>query len=132
MIDHISLTVSDIDLNAAQFSEALGPLGYTIIRDLSRAQIPQLPVARIVGMGVAPKPDLWLRPSDGAPIQTVHIALRATNRAAVDAFYAAAIAAGMTDNGGPGPRPHYHANYYGAFVHTADGHNLEAVCHDAE
>ena len=52
-----------------------------------------------------------------------------TSRAAVDAFYAAAIAAGGKDNGPPGLRPHYHANYYGAFVLDADGNNIEAVCH---
>ena len=62
--------------------------------------------------------------------QRSHIAFRAPNRAAVDAFYAAAIAAGGTDNGGPGLRAHYHPNYYGAFVRDPDGHNIEAVCHD--
>jgi catechol 2,3-dioxygenase-like lactoylglutathione lyase family enzyme len=60
----------------------------------------------------------------------LHIAFRASNRAAVDAFYQAAIAAGGKDNGAPGPRPHYHANYYGAFVLDPDGHNIEAVCHN--
>lgn len=130
MIDHLTLIVSDIDLATTQLAAALAPLDYAILRDLTRAQVPQLPVARIVGMGVAPKPDLWLRPSEGAPVQPLHLALRARTRGAVDAFYAAALAAGMTDNGPPGPRPHYHANYYGAFVLTSDGHNLEAVCHD--
>ena len=129
MIDHLTLTVSDIDLTVTQFKKALAPLGYEVLRDFSRAEVPQLPVARVVGMGVAPKPDLWLRPSEGAPVQPLHLALSAADRAAVDAFYAAALGAGLADNGAPGPRPHYHANYYGAFVLTADGHNLEAVCH---
>lgn len=59
----------------------------------------------------------------------LHVAFRATSRAAVDAFYAAAIAAGGRDNGPPGLRPRYHADYYGAFVLDPDGHNVEAVCH---
>jgi predicted lactoylglutathione lyase len=77
---------------------------------------------------VPPKPDFWI--NEGTP-QTprVHLAFRAENRAQVDAFYAAAIAAGGTDNGKPGLRPHYHPDYYGAFVLDPDGHNVEAVCH---
>jgi len=78
-------------------------------------------------MGVAPKPDFWVH--EGTPTDRVHIALRADDRATVDAFYAAAMAAGGKDNGGPGPRPHYHAGYYGAFVLDPDRHNIEAVCH---
>ena len=59
----------------------------------------------------------------------VHFAFMAKDRAAVDAFHAAALKAGGKDNGAPGLRPHYHANYYGAFVLDPDGHNIEAVCH---
>ncbi|OQX68780.1 MAG: hypothetical protein B6A08_08800 [Sorangiineae bacterium NIC37A_2] len=81
-----------------------------------------------------------LRPAGGpraaheAPPQSprVHIAFRAENRAQVRAFYEAALRAGGTDNGPPGPRPHYHENYYGAFVLDPDGHNIEACCHDPE
>lgn len=62
----------------------------------------------------------------------VHIAFRAANRAQVNAFHAAAIAAGGRNNGDPGLRPHYHSNYYGAFVLDPDGNNIEAVCHDPE
>jgi catechol 2,3-dioxygenase-like lactoylglutathione lyase family enzyme len=80
-------------------------------------------------MGVPPKPDFWV--SEGAPKEKLHIAFRADDRAQVDAFYAAAIAAGGTDNGPPGPRPQYHPNYYGAFVLDPDGHNIEAVFHGA-
>jgi catechol 2,3-dioxygenase-like lactoylglutathione lyase family enzyme len=61
----------------------------------------------------------------------VHVAFRVNSRAVVDAFYKAALAAGGSDNGQPGLRPHYHANYYGAFVRDPDGHNIEAVCHEA-
>ena len=74
------------------------------------------------------KPDLWFG-AEGAMNKPVHIAILAKDRATVDAFYKAAIAAGGRDNGAPGIRPHYHANYYGAFVLDPDGHNIEAVCH---
>ena len=85
--------------------------------------------AVVLGMGVPPKPDFWLH--QGTPQQPrVHMAFRADNRTIVDAFYKAAIAAGGKDNGPPGLRPHYHANYYGAFVLDPDGHNIEACCHD--
>ena len=66
----------------------------------------------------------------GAAPTTCHVCVRAASRELVDAFHRAALAAGGTDNGGPGPRPQYHPTYYGAFVHDPDGNNLEAVCHD--
>lgn len=82
--------------------------------------------------GLGPgKPELWLRPDDG-PIRPTHVALRAPSRAAVDAFHAAALAAGGVDHGAPGLRTHYHPNYYGAFVLDPDGYNIEAVTHDPE
>ncbi len=76
-------------------------------------------------------------PGSGSPNRTRRAAnstspSRAKSRADVDAFHAAALAAGGRDNGAPGPRPHYHANYYGAFVLDPDGHNIEAVCHAPE
>ena len=81
-----------------------------------------------MGYGVAPEADFWL--AEGPPNEPrIHIAFRAASRAHVDAFYRAALAAGSRDNGPPGPRPHYHENYYGAFVLDLDGHNIEAVCH---
>ena len=77
-----------------------------------------------------PKPDFWV--AEGKPEKPpVHVAFRAQSRAEVDAFYRAALAAGGRDNGPPGPRPHYHDRYYGAFVLDPDGHNVEAVCHTA-
>ncbi len=74
------------------------------------------------------RPWFWLA-EERATTGMMHIALRADSRAAVDAFHAAALAAGGTDNGPPGLRLHYHADYYGAFVLDPDGHNIEAVCH---
>ena len=73
----------------------------------------------------------WIGGS-GTPPGPVHLAFAAEDRAQVNAFYAAAIAAGGRDNGLPGLRPQYHADYYGAFVLDPDGHNIEAVCHEAE
>jgi catechol 2,3-dioxygenase-like lactoylglutathione lyase family enzyme len=74
------------------------------------------------------RPQFWISPGR-LPPTGVHLAFAAKNRAAVNAFYNAAIAAGGTDNGAPGLRPHYHENYYGAFVRDRDGNNIEAVCH---
>ena len=82
----------------------------------------------VLGFGVPPKPDFWV--AEGKPSEPrIHIAFHAENRKLVDEFYRAALAAGGRDNGPPGPRPHYHENYYGAFVLDPDGHNIEAVCH---
>lgn len=130
MIDHLSLPVSDFARSKAFYLAALEPVGYRAVMELSREQIPQLPVERTIGLGVGHKPDLWLRPS-AEPFQPTHVAIRAESRAQVEAFHAAALAAGGEDNGAPGLRPHYHPSYYGAFVLDPDGYNLEVVCHDA-
>ncbi|HEY5958887.1 MAG TPA: VOC family protein, partial [Polyangiaceae bacterium] len=85
----------------------------------------------VLGLGVPNKPDFWL--SQGDPQHPhVHVAFHATKRAQVDAFYEAAMANGGKDNGPPGLRPHYHEDYYGAFVLDPDGHNIEACCHTPE
>ena len=118
MIDHTGVTVSDIGKSKTFYRVALAPLGYDMLMEWEH----------FAGFGVAPKPDFWIgRGKANTP--SVHIAFRADTRAQVDAFYKAAMAAGGRDNGPPGLRPHYHANYYGAFVLDPDGHNIEAVCH---
>jgi catechol 2,3-dioxygenase-like lactoylglutathione lyase family enzyme len=125
MIDHTGIIVSDAVKSRAFYEQALAPLGYTMMM-----QIPQQHTggATVLGFGVPPKPDFWTH--DGIPnAPRLHIAFRADSRAQVDAFYQAALAAGGRDNGAPGPRPHYHEHYYGAFVLDPDGHNIEAVCH---
>lgn len=127
MIDHLTLPVGDYAASKAFYLQALEPLGYGLVMELTREQVPQLPVEVTCGLGVAGKPDLWLRPA--ADVVPTHVAFVAESRAAVDAFHAAALAAGGSDNGGPGLRPHYHPNYYGAFVLDPDGYNVEAVCH---
>jgi len=121
MIDHTGVAVTNIAKSKAFYRAALAPLGYAVIMEFDDA----------AGLGVPPKPDFWIGKASqaGTPI---HIAFRAESRAQVDAFYKAAIVAGGRDNGAPGLRPHYHANYYGAFVLDPDGHNIEAVCHAAQ
>ena len=125
MIDHMSLPVSDYARSKSFYLEALAPLGYGIAMEVTPEQSGG---ESYVGFGNDRKPYFWLAPSDGAQSR-IHVAFAAKDRAAVDAFYRAALAAGGKDNGGPGLRAHYHPNYYGAFVHDPDGHNVEAVCH---
>ena len=117
MIDHVKLFVSDPAASRAFYEAALEPLGYRVIIDRGDGA---------VGMG-RDRPDLWL--AHGEHTTVTHLALRADDRATVDAFHAAALAAGGRDNGPPGPRAHYHPSYYGAFVLDPDGNNIEAVCH---
>jgi catechol 2,3-dioxygenase-like lactoylglutathione lyase family enzyme len=80
------------------------------------------------GLGADAKPDFWIT-AGGPTSPRVHVAFVAKDRATVDAFHRAALAAGGTDHGAPGLREHYHPGYYGAFVLDPDGHNVEAVCH---
>jgi catechol 2,3-dioxygenase-like lactoylglutathione lyase family enzyme len=125
MIDHTGIVVSEYARSRAFYVAALAPLGYALLAELPLAVTGGRHVA---GFGEPPKPDFWI--SNGSPNQPpLHIAFRAKDHATVDAFYKAALAAGGRDNGAPGPRPHYHADYYGAFVLDPDGHNIEAVCH---
>lgn len=124
MIDHIGFSVSDYERAKAFYAKALAPLGYSLIMEVGAEQ----GVAPAAGFGADGKPDFWFG-AEGALDKPVHVAFVAPSRAVVDAFYRAAIAAGGRDNGAPGLRPHYHGNYYGAFVRDPDGHNIEAVCH---
>jgi catechol 2,3-dioxygenase-like lactoylglutathione lyase family enzyme len=119
-LDHVSLRVGDVLRSRAFYAAALAPLGISMLMD----------GGSYVGFGKGHKPQFWLNP--GASSGQVHVAFAAATRAEVRAFYAAALAAGGRDNGAPGLRPHYHANYYGAFVLDPDGNNAEAVCHLAE
>ncbi|UQD73206.1 VOC family protein [Bradyrhizobium japonicum] len=128
MIDHLGFSVSDYERAKAFYAKALAPLDYSLIMEVTAEQTGH---AAAAGFGANGKPDLWFG-AEGAMNKPVHIAIVAKDRATVDAFYKAAIAAGGRDNGAPGIRPHYHANYYGAFVLDPDGHNIEAVCHAPE
>jgi catechol 2,3-dioxygenase-like lactoylglutathione lyase family enzyme len=124
MIDHIGIPVSDYARSKAFYEKALSPLGYTLIMEVQQNENDS-PAA---GLGAGGKPDFWIG-GEGGLNHPVHIALVAKDRATVDAFHKAALAAGAKDNGPPGIRAHYHPNYYGAFVLDPDGHNIEAVCH---
>lgn len=126
MIDHTGLNVSDPAKSRKFYDQALAPLGYKMMMEIPKEHTGG---AVVLGYGVPPKPDFWI--SEGEPNEPrIHVAFRTNNRKQVDEFYEAAIAAGGNDNGAPGPRPHYHKDYYGAFVLDPDGHNVEAVCHD--
>ena len=120
MLDHVGVPVSDFEQSKRFYAEALSPLGYELIME---------PSVSAAGFGRWGKPDFWI--SQGEPGHAFHIAFAADERATVDAFHEAAMAAGGRDNGGPGLRPEYHPSYYGAYVLDPDGNNIEAVCHRA-
>jgi len=126
MIDHLSVVVSDYAKSKAFYAQALAPTGHARV-----VELPAKPGGQpSAGFCHKDGSDFWI--GQGAAVQPpIHVAFRVPTRAAVDAFHAAAIAAGGRDNGAPGLRPQYHAHYYGAFVLDPDGHNIEAVCHDA-
>jgi catechol 2,3-dioxygenase-like lactoylglutathione lyase family enzyme len=129
MIDHLSLGVADLGRSRAFYDAALAPLGYRRLFDVDDAS----------GYGAAlPAPlreqalPFWVGQDTGRIGLSGHVCFTAARRAAVDAFYEAALAAGGRDNGKPGLRPIYHPNYYAAFIVDPDGHRIEAVCHQPE
>ena len=124
MLDHVGFSVSDFAHAKAFYERALAPLVYRLVMETIAQQTGKL----AAGFGANGKPDFWIG-GEGQLEKPVHIALLAKDRATVDEFYRAALAAGGRDNGSPGLRPHYHPNYYSAFVLDPDGHNIEAVCH---
>ena len=128
MIDHIGLSVSDYPRSRAFYLKALAPLGYDAVMDVTAEQSGGY---QGTGFGKDKRPYFWIGTGGGRG-GSIHIALAAASRAEVDLFHATAIAAGGRDNGAPGLRPHYHPNYYGAFVLDPDGYNIEAVCHAPE
>jgi catechol 2,3-dioxygenase-like lactoylglutathione lyase family enzyme len=130
VIDHIGFKVADFGASKAFYERALAPLGYGLVMEVT----PEMTGtdSHHAGFGADGKPSFWIgtaaEPTD-VTHGRLHVALVARSRPEVDAFHAAALAAGARDNGAPGLRPLYHPNYYGAFVLDPDGHNLEAVCH---
>ena len=121
MFDHIGFSVADFAASRAFYVAALAPLGIGVEMDFGDT----------VGLGRKGNPQLWFG-AGGKPAGRLHLAFTAKNRAEVKAFYEAALKAGAKDNGGPGLRPQYHPNYYGAFVIDLNNHNIEAVCHSPE
>jgi catechol 2,3-dioxygenase-like lactoylglutathione lyase family enzyme len=124
MIDHTSVAVTDYAVSKKFYEQVLGSIGYELLAEFPASVTG---TADVCGFGENGKPDFWLAFNASAPHQ--HVAFRVESRALVEAFHKAGLAAGGRDNGGPGPRPHYHANYYGSFILDPDGHNIEAVCH---
>lgn len=136
MLDHINLRVADYVRSRTFYQAALAPLGYKLAMEGESG----------AGFSKGPIPSFWVKqgeftghnssaeptPLAGCGGPQLHVAFAGENRAMVDAFHRAALAAGARDNGPPGLRPNYHANYYGAFVLDPDGYNIEAVCHKAE
>jgi catechol 2,3-dioxygenase-like lactoylglutathione lyase family enzyme len=121
MFDHVKFGVSDYAASKAFFLRALAPIGVAVVAEGSSPE---------VGVELSPKgkASLCLYQTEEKPAH-LHLAFVAENRSQVDAFYRSALEAGGKDNGAPGLRPHYHANYYAAFVIDPDGHNIEVVCH---
>jgi catechol 2,3-dioxygenase-like lactoylglutathione lyase family enzyme len=127
-IDHVSIGVSDISHAQDFYESVLRPLGITLVMRIASESPSSKP--RRLGFGSGGKPFFWVHEAS-VPSQGAHIALIATSREAVDAFYAAGIAAGGLDNGAPGIRRNYHSGYYAAYVLAPHGVNLEAVCQTA-
>ncbi|MCS0496775.1 VOC family protein [Ancylobacter sp. MQZ15Z-1] len=126
MLDHVGFPVADFERSRAFYEAALAPLGVSIVMEVTPDQTGGDAHA---GFGVGGKPFFWIGTGGALTGGRVHVAFAADDREAVDAFYAAALAAEGRDNGPPGLRPQYHPTYYGAFVLDPDGHNVEAVCH---
>ncbi|HEY7195873.1 MAG TPA: VOC family protein [Gaiellaceae bacterium] len=121
-IDHIAIRVRDLAASRAFYEAALAPLGVPVLE--ASFDLPDLS-----GIVIGPSDAENFYISEGEPSGPLHIAFVAEDRGQVDGFHAAAIGAGGEDNGLPGLRPHYHADYYGAYVIDPDGNNVEAVCH---
>jgi catechol 2,3-dioxygenase-like lactoylglutathione lyase family enzyme len=123
VFDHVGLNVSDYEVSKQFYEQALAPLGYSVQLELAEWK-----TAGLGAEGVAS--DFWI--GEREPLAMgMHVAFQAPDHATVDAFHAAGVAAGGTDNGPPGIREQYHPTYYGAYVLDPDGNNIEAVCHHA-
>ena len=123
VLDHLGIQCADLPASAAFYDAVLAPLGATRLMDFGVA----------IGFGIPPKPDFWIGQLDsGDGFRESHIAFVASDRAAVRAFFAAAVAAGAEVLHEPRLWPEYHDEYYGAFVRDPDGNNVEAVCHSPE
>jgi len=123
MLDHLSIQCADFAASAAFYDAVLAPLSGERVMDFGT----------VVGYGMKGKPEFWIgAQSTGGPNRENHIAFAAADRAAVRAFFDAAVATGAEVLHEPRVWPEYHPNYYGAFVRDPDGNNVEAVCHYPE
>jgi catechol 2,3-dioxygenase-like lactoylglutathione lyase family enzyme len=128
MIDHMGIGARDFEASRRFYDAAFTPLGISAVMEVTPDQTGGY---HGLGYGSAGHPFFWVG-NDSPRGAGIHVGFAAPNRAAVDAFYAAAMAAGGADHGAPGLRLHYHPNYYAAFVLDPDGLNIEAVCHAPE
>lgn len=123
MLDHLSLQCRDVSASAAFYDAVLSPLGGSRVMDFGE----------VIGYGIPPRPEFWIGPADTASgFREAHVAFEAPDRAAVSAFFYAALAVGAEALHEPRVWPEYHSDYYGAFVRDPDGNNVEAVCHRPE
>jgi catechol 2,3-dioxygenase-like lactoylglutathione lyase family enzyme len=123
MLDHLSIQCADVAASAAFYDAVLDVVGGRRVMDFGQ----------VIGYGVPPKPEFWIGPREtGEGFREAHIAFVAPSRAAVDAYFAAAVDAGAEVLHPPRVFTEYHPNYYGAFVRDPDGNNVEAVCHRPE
>jgi catechol 2,3-dioxygenase-like lactoylglutathione lyase family enzyme len=123
VIDHLSIQCADVAVAAAFYDAVLAPLGGERVMDFGEA----------IGYGVPPRPEFWIGGQQtGEGFRESHIAFVAADRAAVRAFFTAAVSAGAEVLHEPRVWPEYHRNYFGAFVRDPDGNNVEAVCHSPE
>jgi catechol 2,3-dioxygenase-like lactoylglutathione lyase family enzyme len=125
VLDHVGIEVSDLERSKAFYEGALEPLGIGLLMEFEGA----------AGFGKetehGPKPFFWIGSRGRPTVSGAHVCFGARTPELVDAFHAAALEAGGTDNGAPGLRSIYHPGYYGGFVLDPDGNNIEAVCHRA-
>jgi catechol 2,3-dioxygenase-like lactoylglutathione lyase family enzyme len=129
MLDHVSLGVTNLDPSRRFYDAVLRPLGLVRIVDFGEGRgsdYGAAPGSLGVEFTITKEAEVTM------PIPGAHLCFRAPHRAAVDAFHGAALTSGGHDDGRPGLRPHYHADYYCAFVMDPDGHRIEAVCHAPE
>ncbi len=126
MLDHIGFVVSEFDRSRRFYQAALAPLSIELITELTPEQTGL--IGSHAGFGKDGKPFFWIG-NQGRPSAGLHVAFTAASRRIVDEFHREALRIGGRDHGAPGLRPHYHPNYYGAFVLDPDGNNVEAVCH---
>jgi catechol 2,3-dioxygenase-like lactoylglutathione lyase family enzyme len=123
MLDHLSIQCADLEASAAFYDSVLATVGGERLMDFGE----------VLGYGVPPMPDFWLgKQTSGEGFRESHIAFTAPSRAAVHAFFDAAVASGAEVLHEPRVWPEYHPNYYGGFVRDPDGNNVEAVCHAPE
>jgi catechol 2,3-dioxygenase-like lactoylglutathione lyase family enzyme len=122
MLDHLGIQCADVAAAAAFYDTVFVPLGFRRLMDFGE----------YIGYGADQKPDFWLGPNTGSGFRESHIAFEAPDRAAVRAFFDAAVKTGAEVLHEPRVWPEYHPTYYGAFVRDPDGNNVEAVCHAPE